>query len=231
MNEYTLEIKLLSDTTFGMGAGVSGVVDAEIQHDDLGLPILSGRSIKGLLVNQCSEIIFALGEGNPWESVAKRVFGFRGETLGDSDDHFSIGDATIAPDLVKAIHYQNENSPAPLSRQEVLDSLTDIRHQTAMNEYGAPMDESLRANRVLIRGITLYAPLTLNSRTDDFEKALLAACVLSLRRAGLGRNRGKGKIQVVVTDRPLNPTEFSETDQVKDLTQEWFITFKQEVAR
>jgi len=44
---YTLELELLSDTTPGRGEGVAGLVDAEVQHDELGLPVISGRALKG----------------------------------------------------------------------------------------------------------------------------------------------------------------------------------------
>ena len=229
MFEYTLEIELQSDTTFGMGAGVSGYVDAEIQHDDRGLPTLSGRAVKGLLVNECSEILYVLPEGKKedWEFAAQKLFGMRGETLDDNNGLF-ISDGTIAPDLVAMI-----SPDAKLSRQDVINSLTDIRRQTAMNENGAPLDETLRAMRVLVRGLTFYVPIILPDDLEEREKALLAACVMSLRRAGIGRTRGKGKIQARITDRPLAPKEFAETEALSknDLTLKWFEFFKQEVKQ
>ena len=78
MNDYTLEIKLLSDTSFGRGDGVSAVVDLEVQHDEVGLPVISGRAIKGLLVNECSEILLLLTQ-EKWINAARRLFGERGE--------------------------------------------------------------------------------------------------------------------------------------------------------
>jgi hypothetical protein len=229
MHEYTLELKLLSDTIFNMGAGVSGVVDAEIQQDEIGLPILSGRAIKGLLVNECSEILYALGSGNSWEQVAKKLFGQHGETLDDKCG-LHISSATLAPDLVAAIHHQFIKISGEPSRQDLLEALTSIRHQTAINILGAPEDETLRASRLIVRGLTLYGSLHFDEPPEDDEKALLAACVLSLRRAGLGRTRGKGKIQAKVTDCPIDPEEFSKTEHSKDLTKDWFDIFKEKVA-
>ena len=226
MHNYTLEITLLSDTTFNMGAGISGVVDAEIQHDELGLPTISGRAIKGLLVNECSELLYALGEGKDWSDIATQLFGIRGETLGGEMGKLHISDATIAPDLVESLRSQKT-----LSRLEIIDSLTDVRRQTAMNVYGAPKDESLRANRVLIKGITLYASLNFTKKPADPERALLAACVLSMRQAGLGRNRGKGKIRVRITDRRLKYDEFIKDKDPNDITAQWFPIFKRRVGQ
>src|SRR5690606_30147597 len=42
-------IELLSDTTFGRGEGTPGTVDVEIEHDTYGLPMLGGKSLRGLL--------------------------------------------------------------------------------------------------------------------------------------------------------------------------------------
>lgn len=225
---YTLEIELKSDTAFGSGSGISALLNNEIQHDEKGLPTLSGRAIKGLLVNECSEILYALPaeKRNDWEQAALNLFGQRGEMLDDVAGVF-IADATLPPDLVAAVHDENN-----LTRQNILDSLTTIRKQTAMNEMGAPQDETLRSTRVLIKGLTMYAPLSFVASPGENEKSLLAACVLSLRHAGLNRTRGKGKIKVSITERPLTPLEFSQTEgQFADLAAGWFKHFETEVIK
>lgn len=228
MPEYALEITLLSDTTFNMGAGVAGIVDAEIQQDALGLPILSGRAIKGLLVNECSEILYALPEDKKenWKTAASRIFGQRGETH-DGVELLHIGTATIAPDLCAFLAHEENR----LSRQDTLDALTSVRRQTAINEVGAPDDETLRASRTLIHGLTLYSPLIFSEMPNKRDKALLAACAFSLRRAGLGRTRGKGKIRAQITNRPLDPEKFCQTEtEAQNLTADWFDIFKKEVS-
>lgn len=228
MSNYTLEIELLSDTAFGVGSGVSALVNSEIQHDHKGLPTISGRAIKGLLVNECSEILFALPDDKKarWEEAALKLFGQRGEMLEDTAGVF-IANAAMPPDLVAAIHGDQK-----LTRQEVLDSLTSIRRQTAMNEMGAPQDDTLRSVRVLTSGITLYAPLSFMHEAGEDEKALLAACIMSLRRAGLHRNRGKGRMKVRVTARPLNALEFSRSEGLfQDQAPDWFSHFAEEVQK
>ena len=231
MPEYTLEIKLLSDTAFSAGAGVAGMVDSEIQYDEVGLPTLSGRAIKGLLTNACSEILYALGQNQEdrWAQAAHHLFGIHGEML-DRAGALAIGDAAVAPDLRAWL--TSDFSRKKFSRQEIIDSLTDLRRQTAMNEFGAPKDNSLRTIRVLIRGITLYAPIHFGSEPTADEKALLAACVMGVKRAGLGRNRGRGKVQIQITNRPLLPNEFvARENQEKDLTMEWFALFESAIVQ
>jgi hypothetical protein len=150
-----------------------------------------------------------------WQASAKRLFGERGQTEGEHT-RLVIGNATIAPDLRAALSNQG------LERTQLIDSLTSIRRQTALNASGAPDDETLRAIRVVIRGLKLWAPLTFVDKPKPEDQALLAACVLALRRAGQGRNRGPGLIQVRISDRPLDVQGFAETEgRSKDLTLGW----------
>lgn len=223
---YTLELELLSDTTPGRGEGVAGLVDAEVQHDELGLPVISGRALKGLLVNECAVILHALGQthSGKWHDAALALFGERGET-NDFTAGLSIGTATLAPDLIAQLRGE-EKRPAP---EKILSSLTAIRRQTRMNEYGAPEDQTLRATRVIMRGLTFYAPLLFEQEPTDRQRELLAACVLAVRRIGTGRNRGKGRVKVRLTDRALEPARFAATNQAHDLSAEWFARFTQEV--
>ena len=64
MMEYALKLELLSDTAFGRGDGVDGLVDIEVQHDAYGLPFLGGRALKGLMGAECDDIVFALAKAN-----------------------------------------------------------------------------------------------------------------------------------------------------------------------
>ena len=63
--EMFIRLTLKSDATFGLGEGVAGLVDEEIEHDfETGLPFLRGRTLKGLLVEECSNILYSLERQN-----------------------------------------------------------------------------------------------------------------------------------------------------------------------
>lgn len=226
MPTYTLQIKLLSDTTFGRGDGVAGGVDAEVQHDPLGLPTISGRSLKGVLVNAAADVLYALNqtEGGKWYKAAESLFGISGQTQKPSG-LLILGNAAFAPDLAAYLRYENS-----LSREDVLESVTAIRRQTAIDaESGAPRDESLRSMRVVTREQIFYAPLQFTREPSEDEKAFLAACVLSLRRMGTGRTRGRGHVEVRLSDAPQDAENFAAA-QIQDLTPNWFALFKKEVT-
>src|SRR6185295_15774685 len=83
-----LQLTLSSDATFGRGEGVAGLLDAEVEHDEYGLPFLRGRTLKGLLVEECANLLFALeGQQSPviaeLERAAHFLFGRAGSTPED----------------------------------------------------------------------------------------------------------------------------------------------------
>lgn len=202
--QYWLKIELLSDTILGRGDGVAGVVDAEVQHDAYGLPYLSGKTLKGLLAATCAELFTALetavpGQTDVWRQTARQLFGAPG-SLAEQMGSLHVGDARLPLSLQQAVAYEIDKKL--WQREEVLASLTALRHQTAMDaETGAPRKETLRTARVILRGVTFVARLDF---VDDAPSpnglALLAACAKALRRAGTDRNRGRGRIRVQLYD-------------------------------
>lgn len=203
-----IHITLKSDATFGRGEGVAGLVDEEVEHDpETGLPYLRGRTLKGLLVEECANILYALERQNSkalaWlQQAAGFLFGRPGSTV-DDDAHMHVGTAMLPEELRQAVEAHIKRRE--LTPTEVLESLTAIRRQTAVDEEtGAPEEGSLRSVRVVLRETPFIASLEFDEAPDEEAKALLAACVLSFRRAGLGRNRGRGRLKARLVDENIN---------------------------
>lgn len=217
MPTYSLELKLISDATFGRGDGVAGVVDAEVQHDEVGLPYLGGRALKGLLLEECENILFSLEcqkQAETWLAARNYLFGQPGSHASRTGRLY-VGDARLPEGLRQAI--SADVGRGPLTREQVLLSLTGIRRQTAMNpETGAPQDETLRAMRVILRSTTFRARLWLEEPPEDIARhveLLLVACVAALRRAGTGRNRGRGRLSAELYDEQGAPMKASGLSQ------------------
>lgn len=45
----TLAVQICSPAAIGRGEPTAGVVDHEVDHDALGLPVIGGRALRGLL--------------------------------------------------------------------------------------------------------------------------------------------------------------------------------------
>ena len=199
---YQLKLTLESDTTFGRGAGAAGEVDVEILHDESGFPMLGGRTLKGLLGAECADLLDALSiaaspQRDRWQASADRLFGTRGAGL-QGEAIMQVGAAQLPDDLRTEI--KKDFAARRITARDVLDIFTEIRRQTAMDETGAPKQETLRAMRVIVRGLTFDAPLIFVQAPSPDDLGLLAATAQALRRAGSGRNRGLGKVAVTLCD-------------------------------
>jgi hypothetical protein len=190
MLDYWLTINLESDATFGRGEGLAGLVDTEIEHDAAGCPFVGGRTIKGWLVESWLEVRTAIS-GDSWDDAARRLFG-QGSNYAAL---LHIGAATLPRNLRDALHADVQDEQLSITASDILSTLTTIRRQTAVDTIrDVPEDGSLRSLRVLRRDTLLIAPLHFDSPPTDTDLALLAACTLGVRRGGLGRNRGRGRL-------------------------------------
>lgn len=192
----TLKFELLSVATFGRGDGLPGVVDREVEHDRHGLPFLRGRTLRGLLAEELRGLLYALRleENARWRRSRDRLLGDDGQMIGESGT-LHIGDACLPENLRRLIEASVDEEEGKITRATVLESLTAIRRQTAMTELGAPEPASLRSMRVILRGTVFESRLTFDESPAPLDKALLAATVLAWRRAGTGRNRGRGRLR------------------------------------
>lgn len=220
MSAYKLQFELHSAATFGRGDGVAGLVDREVEHDADGLPFLRGRTLKGLLAEECANILYALelqNSAGDWPNTAYRLFGRPGSMANDIGT-LRLGDARLPESLLAAVKSAIVNKE--LRDEEVLESLTAIRRQTSMNEHGAPEKGSLRSMRVILPGAVFEATMEFHGPPDERTLGLLAACVLAFRRAGTGRNRGRGRLQARLLD-----------NNGADITERCFGVFAKEVAQ
>jgi hypothetical protein len=180
-----ISMTLLSDATFARSGGVAGLLDVEIEHDHLGCPMVGGRTLKGLLVEEWTQLAGVLATDARWAEAARFLFG----APGTADARMRVGDACLPPRMRALI----ARTPRPAST--TLDWLTTVRRQTALDSTtGAPQEGSLRAAHAARRGLILLAPLHFSTPPDACALALLAACTLAVRRGGSVRNRGRGRV-------------------------------------
>lgn len=219
MTAYWLRFELRSAATFGRGDGVAGLVDREVEHDADGFPYVRGRTLRGLLHEECANILFALkdrADAAAWRSLAVEIFGQPGSRPGEQGQ-LRVGDACLPAALRESAHRAMVVSPN-VTPTDVLESLTGIRRQTAMTVHGAPETGSLRSMRIVLRGVTFEAPLAFPKQAEEKDLALLTACILAVRRAGTGRNRGRGRLLASLYD-----------GDGQDVTETYFRVFQAEL--
>jgi len=227
MITYWLKFITKSDSTFGRGDGLAGILDVEIQHDKYGLPFLNGRTVKGLLEEERANILFALKEQKDKSKVFEefqnssiRLFGISGNNEGYKEI-LHIGSAQLPQDLRNLIAYELEVQLGLKNclNEDILNSLTAIRWQTSIDEEsGASKKGSLRSMRVILRKTPFEVELSFIDTPSEIDLALLSACVKAFRRAGTGRNRGRGELVAKLYNH-----------EGKNITKEYFSLFREKV--
>ena len=194
MTTMILTVRLLSDTTFGRGDGVAGMVDEEVEHDArTGLPFVKGRTLKGLIVEACSDLLWSLRQFDPalhdrYDAMSGDLFGVPGSDA-DAQGALVIGNGYLPSNLVQAVETSGYD------QQDVLEALTTIRYQTAVDPTtNAPKTGSLRSTRVVLRETPFESRIDTRRDLQPDEISWLAACVQGVRRGGLSRNRGTGRL-------------------------------------
>jgi hypothetical protein len=215
-----LSVELMSGTTFSSGEGVAAEADTDIEQEPNGLPMVGGRRLKGLLGEECAEILTAF-QGSHWRSAAERLFGTPGAEV--SPGILDIDNARL-PEAVRKVAMtavgMETGGQQRLHPLQILSTLTEVRRQTRIErEAAAPAETSLRSSRVALAGLRFYAPLVWMDDPGSHEKALLAACALQLRRGGLLRNRGRGRLRCRCLDADGT-----------DMTTNWLAPFLAEVS-
>lgn len=229
MIPFLLRIETLAATAPGSGQGQVGVIDRDVEQDDLGLPLIGGRRLKGTLREAALEVCEALA-GYPWAGAnllpVEELFGRGGEA---APGPFRIHDAR--PEEYASLqqwigYWRDTDSGAEyFSREAVGAAYTELRAQTAIDpETGAAAENTLRVTRLIRPGRVFWAQGRLDPPTGasaDWSerglRTLFLAC-RSLRRLGLSRNRGPGRVDVRLHQGSLgSPVEYagpSEADLV-----------------
>jgi CRISPR-associated protein Csx10 len=196
MDIWAIEFELISETIFGSGESVPGSVDSEIVHDELGLPYYKSKTFKGRLREEIENIALLAGTLNKSTNYSEKVRDMFGDNTSHTYETIKFSDCTFKPNVIKAINYGISNKM--FSKEEVLNSLTEVRYSTSIDENGISMDGSLRSFRVINDGMKFLTKLDFTRQVTDEELELLSAGVASLRHIGTKVSKGKGEIKAVL---------------------------------
>lgn len=208
---WSVRIHLKSEAIFGSGQSTPGEVDLEVLHDADGFPYYGARALKGHWREQTELAARVLAQGAT--STAKAA-----ELANVVDRCFGHG--SISNVLQGAIHLNDAMVPAAiralfaaaiqkqqLTPSEVFNSMTDIRHFTAVNdETGTVEQGSLRKFRTIRKGLVLEAELDGFGSLLGHEIGLLAAGLSSLRYLGTMKHRGKGWVSCALIHKGVDVT-------------------------
>lgn len=169
----TLNYELKFYDYWHLSSGLNGGsrLDSSVVKDEGGLPYAPGKTIKGL-VREMAELL----EDGDW---IEECFGGEGVKMG-------------------ACYFSNASLQASTKKQiadhALQDNLYDLVASTQIDENGIAVDKSLREIEVVI-------PISLYGEVQDIPKKHIEQMKKSfkmIKRAGLNRNRGLGRCELIV---------------------------------
>ena len=198
MTNYVLEIKLVSPLTSAAGEGRVGMVDRDIAFDDLGLPILPGRRLKGLWRDAYRDVVDAWHQCEEDTTPVEQIFGNSGQRPNDGDACIHIANAELkdTSSLKKWLEYLQHDKIRKLHADDVVQHYATVRSQTAIERLtGSGKENTLRLTRTLKSGLVFWARVNFTEITPN--PALLNALALgaaALKYMGTARTRGLGNV-------------------------------------
>ena len=196
MTEYFLQITLQSPLTSAAGEGRVGVVDRDIAFDDLGLPILPGRRLKGLWREAYRDVADAWTLCGESPMPLEHIFGESGQKRGDGDACLYVANAVLqeASSLKEWLKYLQHDKK--LHPDDVVQHFATVRAQTAIErKTGAALENTLRLTRTLKAGLVFQARLRFFEPPDNALLNALSLGAAALQHMGTARTRGLGKVR------------------------------------
>ncbi len=200
MKNYTLQLELLSPTLVGSGVGSGATIDSDIVVDDIGIPFIPAKRVKGCLLDAAREIegIFSVAGIEKSDLQIEPAFGKPGNDT-SAPIYFSnlyIKDYELNKTWLNYFLKSEAHKDLKdlVTYEQILKTFTEIRQQTKINNNGVAFDHSLRTIRVLQKGLTFYGDVQIKTDEEQIINTLLLAC-LNFRRFGTKRNRGFGEVR------------------------------------
>lgn len=193
--DLEIHISTRSFTLTGSGEGFGSIIDSDVVFDDLGIPYLPARRIKGLLLDKSRDIQEIL---NPTmnifpKSLLKDLFG---ETGKNSESAYF--ENLVIPDYENITSWLKYSYQGKLSqfinKYAIMNYWTKIIQSTATTIKGIAKPHSLRTIRALNPNILFIGKIQFNEVNKKGIYLLSLACA-HLNRLGSKRNRGLGKIE------------------------------------
>lgn len=207
MNNYRLEIEILSDTLIGSGEGYGAVIDTDIVFDVTGIPYIPSKRVKGLLRDSAKKVIEMMKIFDSFLTENEnQLFGKPGM---ENSAPIKISDLYIDDykENYEWIEYftKSDKYKTLFSRDSVTDYFTNVRKNTTI-ENGVAKKHSLRNARVLSKGFKFFGDIEIQFENEEFEKLLVLACS-NLKAMGTKRNRGLGEIKTTLYKEKENLNE------------------------
>jgi CRISPR-associated protein Csx10 len=193
MIRYPITVELLSETIFGNGESKNGIVNTEILLDENGFPYFLGKTFKGNMRNSVEKILKPYYKDD-FENISNSLFGV-GSMEKSGEGKLRFTNFYLHKDIVDLfLDYRND-------KDIIMPCLTDIRYAIKINDNGVSEDKSLRAARVLKKGLIFVGFIESDTELDKSEIEFINMAVNSLKNLGVHKSRGKGSVKLSLLEK------------------------------
>lgn len=192
MNQRIIyKIEFFSYWHTGSGLAGSTYADAIVNKNDKGLPIIPGKTLKGLLRDAAEQINYFDSDAVTKEFI-QNVFGVDSEKEGvdlKNEAKAFFTNAELSEGLSKSI-----------LKKEYLSELYKVISSTKIDKNGQAEDGSLRQLEVTVP-LTLYGAIEQFPNEDYLDQ--LKKCFAFIKQIGQNRNRGLGKCEFSILNQQV----------------------------
>jgi CRISPR-associated protein Csx10 len=197
MNNYLVTMTLESDACFGAGISTNGLVNTEVLIDDSGFPYFLAKTFKGVL-KESIENILVPAEESLKDSEREILRDLRRDEF-ENDIKYKFTWSNFKIDQVIKEAFEDENLESLEESVETSaksEAFMNIEQSTRITQNQVAEENSLRAIRVIKKGLVFTSVLSVNKELDDDEISFLQTCLKTVKHIGTSKNRGLGKVKL-----------------------------------
>lgn len=192
-----IQMEIAVKSPLHLGSGQADVsLDAEVIHDEYGMPYFPAKRLKGLLYESAKEVYeMSALSGKAFFSLLELDELFQHGT--NSSEQMIIHNFYLPDYQAKCAswRYLQQKYANIITAADVLEEYTEVRYQTEIDKLtGTAKDNSLHNIRVVEAGVAFNGVIEIANGTKK-QKQIIALACRNLKYAGSKRNRGFGKIE------------------------------------
>jgi len=205
MIEFEIRVELLSPVLLATDEDRGILLDHDVVFDANGLPYFPARRLKGLLRESALEVVEMLGCCGLSLFYEQDLVELFGEAGADAPAHFGFNNLYLKDydHWGKWLAWAHQEFPEIVSPDQIITTYTHMRRQTSLDEWGIAQENKLRTLRVLNKGHTFIGKIYCHNPKRRTKLYLALACA-NLRRVGLGRTRGLGRVKCELLDQGIS---------------------------
>ena len=208
---YTIKVKFTSEWLTSSGIGDGYVADTVLNADNLGIPILGGRAIRGALRESAWRMAMSESRHEDLTKAMEYFFGLGSEKAeNEPSGCIKVGIGRLSDKLHEHLASLDE-----VTRKDYLQDFSVLRVQTTLEENKKVKAGSLRTIQCGDAGLCFEVPLEgTTALSEDYVQSYFVAICAGVKSIGANRARGLGNCELTLCDPKSKHPVFSKDERV-----------------